>query len=134
MDLELPYHDFQVATQHWNLIYKHLVQKDKISSRLLSFFMGNHSRLGANSIVRLLPCDLISHIVSFIREPPKLWILNLDWDASTYVAIKHKDLHRVSTYDRFLLGHNWELLVKSIYTEKKEFETKHHCLYLNFSG
>ena len=73
--------------------------------------MGNHARLDANSLVRFLPNDIISNIATFIREPPKLWILSLDCNASTYVAIKQQELHRIFQQDKFLLGHNVEIIV-----------------------
>jgi pSer/pThr/pTyr-binding forkhead associated (FHA) protein len=70
----------------------------------LSFLMISHIRLGRQSVFYDLPLALFRYILDFLKEPPKLSIVDLGSICGTYIRVLHDKPVPLTSGQYFLIG------------------------------
>jgi pSer/pThr/pTyr-binding forkhead associated (FHA) protein len=75
-----------------------------ISPEWLAFLMISHIRLGQRSVFYNLPLALFRYILDFLKEPPKLSIVDLGSICGTYIRVLHDKPVPLNSGQYFLIG------------------------------
>jgi pSer/pThr/pTyr-binding forkhead associated (FHA) protein len=117
-DLILSPSDTSVSRFHCMIDYKDYLKGISRSSKL-SFLMGSHKRLGQNSLIRLLPSDLLRYILEFFGKASQPKLIDLGSVFGTFVSVGQRDPVLLKADMRFLLGFSQLIKIKSIQNTRR---------------
>lgn len=112
-DLILSPSDKAVSRSHCMIEYKHFINTLPTDSKI-ALLMGQHKRLGQNSILQMLPIELFKYIFSFFSPKTLPSLIDLGSIFGTYVKILNTQFFPLKAGMNFLVGSNINIEIENL--------------------
>mmetsp|Transcript_12442 Transcript_12442/g.23529 ORF Transcript_12442/g.23529 Transcript_12442/m.23529 type:complete len:334 (-) Transcript_12442:31-1032(-) len=104
-DIVLPPSDRAISRVHCLINYEAFFPGAMpLSPEWLAFLMISHPRLGRQSVFYNLPLALFRYVLTFLKEPPKLYLVDLGSICGTYVRVLNDSPVELNSGQYFLIG------------------------------
>lgn len=114
-DIVLPFSDKSISRVHCALEYRYKFSGQKLSTAFVTFLSGKRPRIaGERCQIKKLTIDLLHRIYGFIKQPSKVYALDLGSSTGTYKRVLFNKQYQLRRGDIYMVGNSFQFSVNYV--------------------